>query len=80
MTRRFRVGDQVAWNSEAGPVSGRIIKVHTRDVDSKGYTHHASTDEPQGEIESDETDHVAMHKRLGAKKAPWLRGIHRDAR
>ncbi len=43
-------------------MSGRIVKVHTKDVDYKGYTHHASRDEPQYEIKSDKTDHVAMHK------------------
>lgn len=57
--KRFEVGDHVGWNSEAGHVGGTIIKVHVRDVDWKGYTHHASTDEPQYEIKS---DHVALHK------------------
>jgi hypothetical protein len=62
MTYKFKVEDHVAWNSEAGRVTGRIIKVHTRDVDYKGYTHHASVDDPQYEIASDKTDHIAMHK------------------
>jgi hypothetical protein len=62
MKKTFKVGDHVVWNSEAGRVSGTIIKVHTRDVDYKGYTHHASKDEPQYEIRSDKTDHIAMHK------------------
>ena len=62
MTKRFKVGDHVTWNSEAGHVRGRIIKVHTKDVDYKGYIHHASEDEPQYEIKSDRTDHIAMHK------------------
>lgn len=61
-SENFHVGDHVTWNSEAGHVSGRIIKVHSKDVDYKGYTHHASADEPQYEIQSDKTDHVAMHK------------------
>jgi hypothetical protein len=59
---RFKRGDRVSWNSEAGRVSGRIVKVHTKDVNYKGYRHHASKDEPQYEIESDKTDHVALHK------------------
>ncbi len=62
MTRRFKIGDHVGWNSEAGRVSGRIVKVHTRNVAFKGYTHHASRDEPQYEIKSDKTDHIALHK------------------
>ena len=62
MGDRFRIGDHVAWNSEAGRVSGVIIAVHTRDFDYKGHTHHASPDKPQYEIKSDKTDHVAAHK------------------
>ena len=62
MKRTFRVGDRVTWNSEAGRVSGTIVKVHTQDVDYKGHTHHARKDEPQYEIQSDKTDHIAMHK------------------
>jgi hypothetical protein len=62
MTTRFHVGDHVRWNSEAGRVTGRIVKVHTREVTVNGYVHHASEDDPQYEITSDKTDHVAMHK------------------
>ena len=62
MTTTFKVGDHVGWNSEAGHVSGKIIKVQKRDSDYKGYTHHASANDPQYEIKSDKTDHVAMHK------------------
>lgn len=31
MAQGFEVGDHVGWNSEAGRVSGRIVKVHTTD-------------------------------------------------
>jgi len=62
MAARFKKGDHVTWNSEAGHVSGRIVKVHTQDTDYKGHTRHATRDEPQYEIKSDRTDHVAMHK------------------
>ncbi|MEC9482521.1 MAG: DUF2945 domain-containing protein [Halomonas sp.] len=62
MARRFKVGDHVGWNSEAGHVSGRIIRVHTRDTEYKGHTRRASEEEPQYEIQSDKTDHIAMHK------------------
>ena len=62
MSNTFKVGDHVRWNSEAGHVSGTITKVHTRDTDYKGHTRHASRDEPQYEIKSDKTDHIAMHK------------------
>jgi Hypervirulence associated proteins TUDOR domain len=62
MARAFKVGDHVSWNSEAGRVRGTIQRVHTRDVNYKGYVHHASPDDPQYEIRSDRTDHVALHK------------------
>ena len=61
-TKRFKVGDHVSWNSEAGRVRGRIVRVHTKDVEYKGYTHHASQVEPQYGIKSDKTEHVALHK------------------
>lgn len=62
MAPKFKTGDHVSWNSEAGRVSGKIIKVHTRDFDYKGYTHHATPDDPQYEIKSDKSDHIAAHK------------------
>jgi hypothetical protein len=62
MTQRFKIGDHVSWNSEAGRVSGKIVRVHIKDVDYKGHTHHASKEEPQYEIKSDKTEHIALHK------------------
>lgn len=69
MTAKFKVGDHVTWNSEAGHVSGRIIKVHTKDANYKGYTHHATPDDPQYEIKSDASEHIAMHKVTALRKA-----------
>ncbi|HEY7887974.1 MAG TPA: HVA1 family protein [Steroidobacteraceae bacterium] len=34
---RYKIGEHVSWNSEAGYVSGKIVAVHRRDVDYKGY-------------------------------------------
>ncbi len=59
---KFKVGDHVKWNSEAGYVTGRISKIHTSDFDYKGHPRRASNDAPQYEIESDKTDHIAAHK------------------
>lgn len=60
--KSLEVGDHVWWNSEAGHVSGRIVKIHTRDTMFKCYVHHATLDEPQFEIQSDISNHIAMHK------------------
>ncbi len=41
---------------------GRIVRLHRKDINYKGYIHHASLDAPQYEIKSDKTDHIALHK------------------
>ncbi len=70
MSKKFKIGDHVSWNSEAGRVSGKIIKVHKKDFDYKGYTHHAKEDDPQYEIKSDKTDHIAAHKASALSHLP----------
>ena len=60
MVKTFKVGDRVSWSSEVGRVRGKIVKVHRRNVNYKGYVHHATPDEPQYEIKSD--NHFALHK------------------
>ncbi|HET8790915.1 MAG TPA: DUF2945 domain-containing protein [Modicisalibacter sp.] len=69
MATKFKIGDHVTWNSEAGHVSGKIIKVHTSDFDYKGHNRRASNEEPQYEIKSDKTDHIAAHKESALSKA-----------
>lgn len=68
MAKQFEVGDHVSWNSEAGHVSGTIVKKHTRDTEHKGHKRHCTKDDPQYEIKSDKTDHIAMHKGDALKK------------
>jgi hypothetical protein len=68
MAHDFKVGDHVEWNSEAGRVRGTITKKITSEITFKGYTVHASKEEPQYLIESDKTDHQAMHKGSALKK------------
>lgn len=62
MMADFKVGDHVSWNSEAGRVSGTVITVRASDFTYKGHPRRASQDDPQYEIKSDKTDHVAAHK------------------
>ncbi|HEX7367257.1 MAG TPA: DUF2945 domain-containing protein [Pelobium sp.] len=68
MSEKYKVGDHVSWNSEAGRVSGKIIKVHTKDFDYKGYVHHSCKNDPQYEIKSDKTAHTAAHKSGALRK------------
>lgn len=61
MAERFKIGDHVSWNSEAGRVSGTVIAIHTKDFDYKGHVRHPRKTIPN-EIKSDKTDHIATHK------------------
>ena len=62
VTKAFKRGDLVEWNSEAGRVRGVIVKRLVSNMRVKGYVHHASNAEPQYMIKSVKTDHVAIHK------------------
>lgn len=62
MPTQFKIGDRVSWNSEAGRVTGTIRRKITKPIRFKGYTVRASKDTPQYLIESEKTDHLAMHK------------------
>ena len=68
MAHDFKKGDHVSWNSEAGRVRGTIKKKITCPIRFKGYTVRASKDQPQYLIESDKTDHLAMHKGPALRK------------
>lgn len=62
MTHKYKAGDAVRWNSEAGVIHGKVIKVHTRDVEFRGRQRHCSKEAPQYEVRSDNTGALAMHK------------------
>ena len=68
MGNDFKVGDYVEWNSEAGRVQGTIKIIITSEIEFKGYTVHASKEEPQYMIKSNKTEHLAMHKGSALKK------------
>ena len=68
MAHKFKIGDHVSWNSEAGRVSGHITGIRTSDTTYKGHPRHASEEHPQYDIKSDKTDHVAMHKESALSK------------
>ena len=62
MSAKYSRGDHVRWNSEAGVIHGTVTKVHTEDVEFMGRQRHCSKDEPQYEVKSDKTGHLAMHR------------------
>jgi Hypervirulence associated proteins TUDOR domain len=70
MPKSFKIGEHVRWDSEAGRVSGIILKKITSYVKFKGYVHHASREAPQYLIKSDKTEHVAIHKGAALRLIP----------
>jgi hypothetical protein len=64
----FKVGDHVTWNSDVGHVTGRITKVHVKDVEFLGKTRRASREAPQYEVKSDKTGARAMHQPEALKR------------
>ena len=68
MKHKFKIGDHVEWNSEAGHVRGTIKRKVTSAIKFKTYMVRASKEEPQYLIKSDKTDHLAMHKGSAIKK------------
>jgi len=80
MRSAFKVGDHVSWNSEAGRVSGIIRKKISAPMEFNGYTVRASREEPQYVIESDKTDHVAVHKGSALRKIGGPAGTRATSR
>ena len=74
MTSDFKRGDHVEWNSEAGRVRGTIRRKVTSEITFKGRKRHASKEEPQYIIQSDKTDHLAIHKGAALKKIKKAKG------
>ena len=72
MRQKFKNGEHVTWNSEAGHVSGTIVKIHIRNFGYKGYTHHASKEDPQYEIKSNKTDILLYIKPVHFQKTRKL--------
>jgi hypothetical protein len=70
----------VSWNSEAGRVTGIIRKTIRAPMRFKGYSVHASRDEPQYLIESEKTDHLAVHKGAALHKLGSKAPTHRRSK
>jgi hypothetical protein len=55
------------------PCPGDDQEMHISEITFKGYTVHASKEEPQYLIKSDKTDHLAVHKGSALRKIPKSR-------
>jgi len=55
-------GDHVTWNSHGQQVEGTVKRAIRSDTEASGRKVKASKDEPQYEVESDESGKTAVHK------------------
>ena len=69
VTKDFKAGDKVSWNSSQGNVTGTVKKKLTVPVDIK--THHvaASPDNPEFLVQSTGSGQLAAHKPSALKPA-----------
>jgi hypothetical protein len=62
MTKRWRAGTRVAWNTAQGETKGKVVRKLTSPCDIEGHHVAASEDEPQYLVESEKTGARAAHK------------------
>ena len=62
MTKSFKKGDEVSWNSSQGKVQGTIVGTITGRAEVKGHEAHASKEHPEYRVKSDKTGAEAIHK------------------
>ncbi|MDF6017881.1 DUF2945 domain-containing protein [Streptomyces sp. JH34] len=59
--KKLKKGDSVSWQSHGHSVQGKVKRKITKRTEAAGRTVDASKDEPQYEVESDETGRRAVH-------------------
>jgi hypothetical protein len=69
-SHKLRVGDHVAWYSEAGRVTGTIIRGAPEERGVQRLHSPCNVEELQYEITSDKSEHIALHKDSALKLAP----------
>jgi Hypervirulence associated proteins TUDOR domain len=62
MTRAFKKGDKVEWDSHGGTADGHVERKITSDTEAGGRKVRASKDEPQYLVKSDKSGGTAVHK------------------
>jgi len=62
MTKSFRKGDRVEWDSHGGTAVGEVVRKIIADTEAGGRTVRASEDEPQYLVRSDKSGGEAVHK------------------
>ena len=68
MSKSFRKGDEVEWDSHGGTAVGKVERKITSRTEAGGRTVDASPDEPQYLVRSDKSGGTAVHKPKALRK------------
>lgn len=68
MTKSFKAGDKVKWDTPQGETSGKVVKKETGTTKAGGHTAKATKDDPQYRVKSDKSGKEALHKPDELKK------------
>ncbi|KRB55025.1 hypothetical protein ASE04_04675 [Rhizobium sp. Root708] len=69
MTKTFKSGDKVAWNTSQGETKGKVIRKQTVPTEIKGHKVKASRSNPEYIVESEKSGKRAAHKPQHLKPA-----------
>ncbi|MFF7333650.1 HVA1 family protein [Streptomyces sp. NPDC008150] len=72
--KKLRKGDRVSWGSHGHTVPGEVKKKVTGRAEVAGRTVDASADEPQYEVESDNSGRRAVHRPESLRKRSGKEG------
>ena len=68
MTKTFRQGDRVSWNTSQGTTHGKVVEKLTSDTKIEEHQVRASEDDPQYLVKSEKSGGEAVHKPGALKK------------
>lgn len=68
MTKSFKAGDKVKWDTPQGETHGTVVKKETATTNAGGHTAKATKDDPQYRVESAKSGKEAVHKPDELKK------------
>jgi hypothetical protein len=68
MTKTFKAGDKVKWDTPQGETSGKVVKKETGTTKAGGHTAKATKSDPQYRVKSDKSGKEAVHKPDELKK------------
>ena len=62
MTKSFKSGDHVKWDTPQGETAGTVVKKETGTTKAGGHTAKATKEDPQYRVKSDKSGKEAVHK------------------